>query len=233
MKVIYLDTETTGLDPVRNIVHSISGIIEIDGVVRDTFDIYVRPPEDAIIEPDALTIGHVTEEQIMQYPPMIDGYNEFISIMSRYVNRYDKQDKFHFIGYNCHFDSNFVRNFMLRNNDPYYGAWFWQGTIDVMCLANEFLKNDRPSLENFQLMTVAQKMGVVINPERFHLSMYDVEVTRDIYKIILGTPPDKPSRIYVLMDNRNSIVGCFYNEADAIRLQNTMINTIIQIKDIK
>ena len=49
-KLFYYDLETTGVKYWKNGIHQISGAIEIDGNVIETFDFHVKPYKDAIVE---------------------------------------------------------------------------------------------------------------------------------------------------------------------------------------
>lgn len=70
MKLFFYDLETTGTMVNRHGIHQISGKIIIDGEVKESFDFHVAPNPKAQIEPDALAVGNVTEDQIKAYPPM-------------------------------------------------------------------------------------------------------------------------------------------------------------------
>lgn len=39
MKLLYIDTETTGVDPMQNGIVQISGCIEVDGELKEEFDL--------------------------------------------------------------------------------------------------------------------------------------------------------------------------------------------------
>jgi DNA polymerase-3 subunit epsilon len=41
-KLLYLDLETTGLDPKTNSIHEIGAIVEIDGFVAGEFEIKLK-----------------------------------------------------------------------------------------------------------------------------------------------------------------------------------------------
>lgn len=58
MKLLFFDLETTGVNPGKNGIHQISGMIEIDGVEQ------------------ALAVAGVTREQVMAYPSMHEVYNQ-------------------------------------------------------------------------------------------------------------------------------------------------------------
>lgn len=110
MKILYYDLETTGTNPGKNGIHQISGEIVINGVSREKFDFRVRPNPKALIEDEALQVAGVTREQILAYPPMEEIYKQFLSMIGRYVSKYDKNDKFFLAGYNnAAFDNQFLR----------------------------------------------------------------------------------------------------------------------------
>ena len=184
---LFYDTETTGLSPLSHGLHQIAGIITVDGVVKEKFNIKVAPNPLAIIEQKALDTAGVTEEQIKAYQPMRAGYLQFDALMSKYVNCYDKQDKVHLIGYNNRrFDDDFLRQWYVQNGSQYFGASFWADSIDVLVLASEALKKHRHTMIDFKLHTVAKTLGIAVDESRLHDAMYDTELTKAIYDEITG-----------------------------------------------
>lgn len=62
----------------------------------------------------------------MAYPPMGEIYKQFVDLLSKYVDRYNKKDKFFLAGYNiASFDNSFLRAWFIQNGDKYFGSWFW------------------------------------------------------------------------------------------------------------
>ena len=182
MKLFYFDLETTGTKFWKNGIHEISGIIEIDGEIKEKFVFHVQPNQNAEIEQGALDVGGVTIEQINAYKPMGLVYLDIINLLNKYVDKYDKKDKFYLVGYNnSAFDNAFFRAFFVQNNDNYFGSYFWANSIDVMVLATCFLLKERSKMKDFKLKTVAEHLGIKIEEERLHLAAYDVEITREIY----------------------------------------------------
>lgn len=144
MKLLFFDLETTGTNPGRNGIHQISGSIVIDGKHIQDFDFHVQPNPKAVIEDAALQVAGVTREQVLAYPPMQQVYQEFVAMLGKYVDKYDKKDKFFLVGYNnAAFDNQFLRGFFLQNGDQYFGSWFWSNSIDVMVLASAYLADRR------------------------------------------------------------------------------------------
>lgn len=187
MKKLFYDLETTGLSSDQNAIHQIAGIVEIDGEVVQEFNLKCKPFAGAVIEPRALMLCNVTLEQINSYQPMPHAYNELISILESYVDRYDRRDKFHAVGYNNRaFDDIFLRSFFERNGDQYFGSWFWPDSQDVIVLASWYLEHKRAELDNFKLGTVAQALGIRVIENELHDALYDVRTTKKIYDIIKG-----------------------------------------------
>lgn len=186
-KLFFYDLETTGTNPARHGIHQISGAIVIDGQTVETFDFKVQPNPKAQIEEEALAVGGVTREQILAYPPMGEVYNKIVAMLSKYVSKYDKTDKFHLVGYNNRgFDDNFFRGFFLQNGDKYFGSFFWADSIDVLVLASAFLMNVRPTLANFKLATVAEAMGIDTTAGKLHDASFDIDVTKQVFDIIMS-----------------------------------------------
>lgn len=182
MKQLFFDLETTGICYWKHGIHQISGEIVIDGETRECFDYKVRPNPRAQIEEEALRVGGVTREQILAYPPMEEVYRSFIDLLGKYVDRYDKRDKFFLVGYNnASFDNPFLKAFFVQNGDQYFYSWFWINSIDVMVLASQRLILRRPEMKDFRLETVAREMGIKLDPALLHDASYDIRLTRMLY----------------------------------------------------
>lgn len=185
-KIMFYDLETTGTKFWKNGIHQISGIIEIDGKAVEEFNFRVKPNPKAEIEQEALDVGGVTMEQIMSYPEMDVVYRQFVAMLNKYVNKYDKADKMTLAGYNnAPFDNQFLRAFFVQNGDKYFGSYFWSNSIDVMVLATLRLLGIRSTMENFKLMTVAKTVGIQIDESKLHDAMYDIYLIREIYNKII------------------------------------------------
>ena len=195
MKLLFFDLETTGTNPARHGIHQISGMIEIDGVERERFDFKVRPNPKAEVLDEALAVGGVTREQIESYPPMEDVYRDFVGMLSRYVNKFNKADKFFLVGYNnAAFDNQFLRGFFLQNGDNYFGSWFLSNSVDVMVLASQYLLAERPLMPNFKLSTVASQLGVSVSEDKLHDALYDIYLTREAYHLMIDEARDDENR---------------------------------------
>lgn len=185
MKIVFFDLETTGTLVNKHGIHQISGEIVVDGEVKETFDFHVQPNPRAEITQEALDVAGVTKEQILAYPAMGVVYGQFTAMLSKYVDKFNKKDKFFLAGYNnAHFDNQFLRAWFLQNNDKYFGSWFWSNSIDVMVLATPYLAAQRSEMENFKQGTVAKALGIQVDDSKLHDALYDIQVCKAIYNIV-------------------------------------------------
>jgi DNA polymerase III epsilon subunit-like protein len=186
MKEAFIDTETTGVDPMKHGLFMIGGIIRIDGVIKEEFkfccDVFA---EDEFAE-DAMKKHGYTPEDIGKFPDPFNTLLSLVTLLGQYVDKYNKQDKYHFIGYGAEFDNKFLRRWFESVGDQYFGSWFWHPWIDVMSLAAEALKQDRHTMPNFQLETVAKYFKIKIDDDQTHDALYDARLTMQVYDQITG-----------------------------------------------
>ena len=110
-------------------------------------------------------------------------YKEFVEMLSEYVSKFDKQDKFFIVAYNAKFDVDFLRAFFRKNNDNYFNSWFWSANIDVMSIAAFYfsLKKEKTQIESFKLESICRLLGVDLYGN-FHTAADDIRFTRELYK---------------------------------------------------
>ena len=181
MKRLFLDCETTGIDKEIHAIHQLSGYIEIDGNIVETFDFKICPDDGMVINPKALEVSGVTYEQIMKYPPETEGYFEFKNMITRYVESFDRKDKFVFVGYNAKFDLEMVNQMFLRNGNKFFFSLVYSGIVDVMTMFVDKFESALYLLDNFKLITVAQFLEIKVTEENLHNSLYDIFLTREIF----------------------------------------------------
>ena len=182
-KILYLDTETGGLWPARNALLTIGCILTIDGVEIERKLFQGQPMPGQAVDPKALEANGLTESEIAAWQSGPDMYREFTGWLKGYVNKFDKLDKLHLVGYNVSFDEDFLRAFFKHNKDNYFGSFFWTPSHCVMRMVAYLVKKQRAQLPNFKLATVAQALGVKVDPTRTHEALYDCELTYELAKL--------------------------------------------------
>ena len=185
MKNLYLDVETSGLNPLKHSIIQLSGLIEIDGTVVEEFNYKIQPAAGESVSLDSLKICDVTIEDLKKYVKPEIVYKEFVTLLAKYVNKLDKQDKFFLIGYNSKFDDEFLRSFFLKNEDEYYGSWFWWPSLDVAVMAAILTKEHRHKFPNYKLSTLAEYFQINIEGN-LHDALTDCKITMELYKKLSG-----------------------------------------------
>lgn len=194
-KLCFIDIETTGTDRLIHEIHQISGIIVIDDKIREVFDFKIRPSEKCVYDPEALQINQLTVEDLQSSDRLShrQAYQQFLNIMCKYVNKYNKSDKMFFVGYNAHFDKERMYDWFISNGDNYFFSLFWGNHIDIMVLATICLMDERPKMNDFKLTTVAKYLNIVvpedvklpdganINDKQAHDAIFDILLTKAIY----------------------------------------------------
>lgn len=186
-KLIFLDLETTGLNPKRAAIIQFGAVITSLSREVVSLDIRMRPHEDAEVNEEALAVNGVMPGDFA-HPPYVDyreGKRQIVKALEGCVNPYDKEDKFFAIGYNLHaFDMPFLRELFSRCGDRYFGSWFWHPSIDLMLLAAYALRKQRHKMPDFKLGTVCHFLGVHVDPGMQHDAMYDVRLTMELWKVL-------------------------------------------------
>ena len=184
---MFYDVETTGLNHKKSSIIQLAGIIEVDGIEKEKFSFNIKPHPKATIEPEALSTNKKTVEEIMAYPDMKDVYKTFMKMLLKYTDRYDKNDKVYLVGFNNRkFDDLFLHKFFELCDDRYFFGIFYTETIDVICLAAQYLIHRRKYMPSFKLRRVALELGFNVLDEDLHDAIYDVLLTRDIYKVLVN-----------------------------------------------
>jgi len=155
MKILFIDIETTGLNHEVDSIRELSAIIRVDGRIKARYN----------------------KKNISQR----EYYKTFVEFLDKYVDKFDKNDKFLFAGYNGGFDMDFIRTLFKRNNNDFYGSYFWNPYYDIMQIALHKLRNRRHLLENFKLGTVARFLRIPVRETSLHNAEYDCNLAKEIY----------------------------------------------------
>lgn len=184
IKRFFYDVETTGVDYRKNSIHQLAAYIEIDGVIVEKLNLFIKPHEKAIITAEALAVAKVTLEQIQAYPDMRMQFDVLKNTLSKYVNKYDNSDKFYFVGFkNASFDDDFLKKYFELMGSKFF-LYFYANSIDVSVLASQYLINVRYKMPSFKLKRVALTLGIQVEEDKLHDAFYDVHLTREVYYIV-------------------------------------------------
>ena len=178
MKLLYLDCETTGIDPFKNGLIQVAGLLEIDGEVKEEFNFKCRPFPGKLISEDALKANGVTLEELKVLPDPKEVYQKLLAIFDKYVDRYAKEDKFYQVGQNTKFDYDFLSQWFKDNGNKYFYAYVRYHLIDLIQATALFHVAGKMNLVNMKLETVAQFFRIDF---KAHDALEDIKTARKIF----------------------------------------------------
>ncbi len=188
-KVLYIDTETTGLQPgVHGLIH-VAAIMEIGGDVAGTFEVKCQPHPGAVVDAAALAVSGTSEEEMLQRTTSSDGAREFQRWLDTFISKFDKNDKAYPAGYNVSFDLQFV-DAWLKHHGNQYGSGSYQNwrMLDPLYLLRIWDFTGRINLADYKLGTVCQHFAI---PLQAHDAMHDITATRELLLAMLKTESEE------------------------------------------
>ena len=181
MKLAFIDVETGGLNIGRDPVLQISWILRVNNEEYSNNVFITANPKDC--DPVALEVTGIDpeSEQAIQEEYAV---RLLIQDLKKFIDPDNPKDRFYFVGFNCQtFDSAFIRRLFVKYYYR-YSDYFWDPTIDTMLLAAGCCLGQRQKLGDFKLVTVAKSLGLTVDEDMLHDSLYDVMLTKDIFDIL-------------------------------------------------
>lgn len=181
-KIFYFDVETTGLDPQKNDIIQLGYIVEINGQVKKEGEFKLQPINYATINKAALEVNKTTIEDLKTYPQPQLVHRQIVSLLDKYVDKYNKNDKFIVAGYNVDFDLGMFEEFFKKNNHKYFWSYFDYHKLDPITFIFMLEYKGLIKLESHKLVNVCKYFGIEINA---HDALSDIKATRAlIYKLM-------------------------------------------------
>lgn len=185
IKRCFIDVETTGLNVETCGITQLSGLIDIDGEIVQDFDYLICPLPTDIIDDRALKAQGRTLQEVRKFELSMKVLQRFTSLLGKYVDKFDRFDKFFFYAYNAKFDFDFMHAWFKKMGDKYCNSYFWTPPIDIMTLAAEKMTVQRHTMKNFKLGTVAERLQIQ-REGQLHDAIVDINFARDIYYMLCG-----------------------------------------------
>lgn len=196
-KILWFDTETTGLDPNRNGLIQLATLMDIDGESIDACCLEFQPFQKDYIDLDdktpnqwftydlgsneTLPVVNITAQTLFSYPlPSTAKINAFLQ---KHISKFDKHDKAYIGGYNVPFDRAFLSKFYEKCGDKYLGSYINWKQIDVLSMLYLADFHGKIRLENYKLKTACEYFGIELEA---HNPMSDIKATREIFYKLEG-----------------------------------------------
>jgi DNA polymerase III subunit epsilon len=180
-KVLWLDTETTGLNPKKHGLREIGYIMIIDGQVVEKDVLYINPrtyKKGIEIDIRALELSNITIDDFYYYADSNCVFDDFRVIL----DKYSKGEKFILAGFNVKFDNDFLREWFYDNNAGVdFKDYFHYKVIDVFPLVITLKHLGFIDTVDDKLKTVCEHFNIKIDA---HNALSDIEATKNLYELI-------------------------------------------------
>ena len=179
-KIIFIDTETGGVNPEKAALIQLSGIIRIDKKDVEKFNFYIKPFESSEVTEKALEVQGRTLEELKtdKYVEEKEVYKQFIKLLDKYIDKYDRTDKFIVAGYNVRFDVDILKAFFQRHDNNFLFSYLDSSMLDPLYSIRLLqIAEVLPVLENNKLETWCKHFGIEL---KAHDSLEDIEATKKL-----------------------------------------------------
>lgn len=184
-KIIFIDTETGGVNAEKSALIQLSGIIEVDGTEKEKFNFYIKPFENSELNEKALEVQGRTLEELgtEKYIDESIIYKKFLEILDKYIDKYDKDDKFIVAGYNVKFDIDILKALFERNNNKFLFSYFNSSMLDPLYSVRLLqVAGMLPVLENNKLETWCKYFNIEL---KAHDSLQDITATKKLIEKLI------------------------------------------------
>ena len=179
-KIIFIDTETGGVNPEKSALIQLSGIIRIDKKDVEKFNFYIKPFENSEVTEKALEVQGRTLEELKtdKYVEEKEVYKQFINLLDKYIDKYDKTDKFIVAGYNVRFDVDILKALFQRHGNNFLFSYLDSSMLDPLYSIRLLqIAGILPVLENNKLETWCKHFGIEL---KTHDSLEDIVATKKL-----------------------------------------------------
>lgn len=179
-KIIFIDTETGGVNPEKAALIQLSGIIRIDKKDVEKFNFYIKPFENSEVTEKALEVQGRTLKELKtdKYVEEKEVYKQFINLLDKYIDKYDRTDKFIVAGYNVRFDVDILKAFFQRHGNNFLFSYLDSSMLDPLYSIRLLqIAEVLPVLENNKLETWCKHFGIEL---KAHDSLEDIEATKKL-----------------------------------------------------
>jgi len=186
-KLLYLDVETTGLEPLIHGIVQLAYIIEIDGRVRKRGSFKINPfsyNKLMRVNQKALEVNGFKDEDVTSFRNASSACDEFIEVLKRYIDITNSDDKFKLVAYNANFDASFVQQWFKDSKRNAYGLLIDYRHLDPFELFKYLVFSGKieHTAKSFNLENACKTMEIEFDA---HDAVADIEATRDLHLRLL------------------------------------------------
>jgi DNA polymerase III alpha subunit (gram-positive type) len=179
MKIIFIDTETTGLSCKHHDIIQIAGLVTEDKKILDEFNFKCQPVNWNSISKQALQINNTTVEDLKKYELPQATFIHFLKVLEKHFDG----EKFIIAGQNVKaFDWRFVVSFWenhKRYADPDFEFYFDENKgLDLLDISRPLKKHGFLDVPNVKLGTIVEALDIKVEGE-LHDALADIKATQE------------------------------------------------------
>lgn len=182
-KILWIDTETTGLDPTLHDPWQIAGFLEVGGVEVAEWSSKMSPVNSDHVDEQALKITGIARDDLLALPCPVRTKTSFEIWLTPWCQKFNRDDKIVLAGYNARFDYDMLRAWWEKTGDKYFGSYFFWPVLDVSSLCALWLsRGHRTPSGKATLGAFCEAFGIAL---KAHDAMHDIRATRTLYNKLM------------------------------------------------
>ena len=166
---IFLDTETTGINPARDRIIEVAALKWKDGKILDRFEALVHPGVPIPYEIKLLT--GISDDDVKNAPRFLEVKEKLVAFIG--------DDPI--VGHNTQFDTGFLKSHHLTLKNP---------EIDTVVLARILLRKE----SSYALEVLMKKYGLTLRNS--HRAIADAETTISFFEFLLWKITEIPKEVF-------------------------------------
>lgn len=184
MNILFIDSETTGLDPKRNTIIEIAARIDVDGVTLDRFSVKLFNPQ-TVTNLGALKVNNTKLASLLSNKPEAEAIMTFVDWLLTVKEKV--QGDIVLCGQNPGFDLRFLLEVLNKYGIEGLDSIIGYKTLDTYGLALALVECGKLKTENnkLSLIDIAKALNVDMTVNIPHTAIGDVEIVAEVlYKIL-------------------------------------------------
>ena len=186
--LLFLDTETTGLNPKKHDIIHIAAVTYYDGEWSGTVNLSCQPFSYENISPAALLVNKLPIEKIKTFDAPTIAFRKFVKSLKNIRDNIGEDAKFRGIAHNAPFDKQFLTQWwgkcvdVIGDSMPTMKELIIDEWTDTVKIGQELLKKDLMVAEGCKLEKLATHFDVKFEGRGAHDALSDTLVLREVFE---------------------------------------------------
>lgn len=190
MKRLFIDLETTGVDPHNNSIIEIAAILVEDGKILSQFEEKCFDPLPKKVDLGALKVNKVKpstiRESLTKETPYKSAAVVVESLAEWLLEKLDYGERVEIAGQNPHFDSAFLKATFERYGYTGWSSIFSHRLLDTNSIVQPLIEVGILDLKDIpktggSLQRIATALNIKFNEDKLHTAMEDAKLSMEVY----------------------------------------------------